>query len=229
MNPKILLVGTSAEGSEEIKNLLSLNNQYTVTLVTSINGAVAKLARDTYGLVIFDHEILTMDKFLVAKKIRGLGYSLPILLLAKGVVNQVRDNIKTVAKSVILEKPLEHKHFYGVTSKLLAGREVPHQTHKRFYTNQVTVVEQMGKNMKFEGAMLNLSKGGAYLELADKGAASLSGIIKMKVSLNEMDKHYEVNARVVWNSKGSIWGKGSGVGVEFIQAKDVYRNLLNNL
>lgn len=228
MNSKILLVGNHAESTREIKRLLTLNKLYKVIQATDAHEAVRKLSQDKMNLVMFDTEVLTVDKMNFTKALRSLGYGSPVLMLAKAVAPKARELLKIFTKTVILEKPLEHKLFFGVTSKMLEGKEVPQQYYKRFYTNQETTVEQIGKNQKFECSMLNLSKGGAYLEIADENA-DVRGIIKMKVSLSEMDKQYEVNARVVWNSKSSIWGKGQGVGVEFIQAKDVYRNLLNNL
>lgn len=228
MSSKILLVGSNAEATREIRNLLTLNKLYKVIQAADGHEAIRKLSQDKMNLIMCEMDVLTEEKMNVVKNFRGLGYGFPTLMLAKAIAPKAIDLLKLYPKTVILEKPFEHKHFFGVISKLLEGREVPQQSHKRFYTNQETVVEQIGKNQKYEGAMLNLSKGGAYLEIADANA-DVRGIIKMKVSLNEMDKQYEVNARVVWNSKNSLWGKGQGVGVEFIQAKDVYRNLLNNL
>ncbi|MES2770194.1 MAG: response regulator [Bdellovibrionota bacterium] len=228
MSSKILLVGSDAEATREVRNLLTLNKLYKVIQAADGHEAVRKLSQDKMNLIMCDMDILTEEKMNVVKNFRGLGYGCPVIMLSRAIAPKAHELLKTFPKSVIMEKPFEHKHFFGVISKLLEGREVPQQSHKRFYTNQETVVEQIGKNKQYECSMLNLSKGGAYLEIAD-AAADVRGIVKMKVSLNEVDKQYEVNARVVWNSKSSIWGKGQGVGVEFIQAKDVYRNLLNNL
>jgi response regulator RpfG family c-di-GMP phosphodiesterase len=228
MSAKILLVGNHADSTREIKKLLTLNKLYRVVQATDGHEAMRKLSADKTNLVIFDTEVLTVDKMNFTKALRSLGYVSPVLMLAKAVAPKARDLLRIHNKTVILEKPFEHKHFFGVTSKLLEGIDVPQQSYKRFYTNQETTVEQIGNNQKYDCSMLNLSKGGAYLEIPDENA-DVRGIIKMKVSLEEMDKQYEVNARVVWNSKSTIWGKGQGVGVEFIQAKDVYRNLLNNL
>lgn len=228
MSSKILLIGSNAEATREIRNLLTLNKLYKVVQAADAHEAVRKMSQDKFNLIMSDMDVLTEEKMNSVRNFRGLGYTSPILMLARAVAPKAVELLKLFPKTVILEKPFEHKHFFGVTAKLLEGREVPQQSHKRFYTNQETTVEQIGKNKKYECSMLNLSKGGAYLEIAD-ASADVRGIIKMKVSLNEMDKQYEVNARVVWNSKNSLWGKGQGVGVEFIQAKDVYRNLLNNL
>lgn len=228
MSSKILLVGNHAESTRELKRLLTLNKLYRVVQATDAHEAIRKLSQDKMNIVMFDTEVLTVDKMNFTKALRSLGHSCPVLMLAKAVAPKARELLKIYSKTVILEKPLEHKLFFGVTSKLIEGREVPQQYYKRFYTNQETTVEQVGNNQKYACSMLNLSKGGAYLEIPDENA-DVRGIIKMKINLNEMDKQYEVNARVVWNSKASIWGKGQGVGVEFIQAKDVYRNLLNNL
>lgn len=228
MSSKILLIGSNAEATREIRNLLTLNKLYKVAQAADTQDAVRKLSQDKFNLIMNDMEVLTEEKMNMVRNIRGLGYGSPILMFARAVAPKAVDLLKVFPKTVILEKPFEHKHLFGVTSKLLEGREVPQQSHKRFYTNQETTIEQIGKNKKYDCSMLNLSKGGAYLEIPDADA-DVKGIIKMKVSLNEMDKQYEVSARVVWNSKDSAWGKGQGVGVEFIQARDVYRNLLNNL
>lgn len=228
MSSKILLIGSNAEATREIRNLLTLNKLYKVIQAADPYEAIRKMSQDKMNLIMCDMDVLTEEKMQVVKSFRGLGHRAPFLMLSRAIAPRALDLLKTFQRTVILEKPFEHKHFFGVVSKLLEGKDVPHQSHKRFYTNQNTVVEQLGKNNSYECSMLNLSKGGAYLEIADT-SAEVKGIIKMKVSLNEMDKQYEVNARVVWNSKNSIWGKGQGVGVEFIQAKDIYRNLLNNL
>lgn len=229
MSKKILLVGSQSESINEIKNLLVTNEFYKILEASNFQEALQKLAANKPQLLVYDTDLLTEEKVGFLRNLRGLGYPTPLLMLARAVAPRARQLVSSsYSRAIILEKPFANRHFMGVATKLLDGRDVAPQTHKRFYTNQETIVEQIGKNKKYICSMLNLSKGGAYLEIPDP-SAEFSGIIKMKVHLNEIDKEYEVNARVVWNSKESIWGRGQGVGVEFIQAKDVYRNLLNNL
>lgn len=229
MNSKIILVGNNLETASEIKSVLAADPLYKILQASDFNEAVRKMGQNKTQLVIFDSEVLTEEKVSFVRSLRGLGYPTPVILLGRAIDPKARQLVaSSYSKAVIVEKPFAHRHFLGVVSKLVTGRDVSQQTHKRFYTNQEAVIEQLGKNKKYSGAMLNLSKGGAYLEIADD-ASELSGIVKMKIHLSEVDKQYEVNARVVWNSKSSIWGKGQGIGLEFIQAKDVYRNLLNNI
>lgn len=229
MNSKIILVSNSTETANEIKTVLASDPLYKILQASDFNEAIKKLSQNKSQLIIYDTEVLTEEKVGFVRALRGLGYPTPVMLMGRAIDPKARQLVtSSYSRALILEKPFAHKHFMGVLNKLITGRDVTQQTHKRFYTNQEAVIEQIGKNKKYAGSMLNLSRGGAYLEIADADA-DLSGIIKMRVSLTEVDKQYEVNARVVWNSKSSIWGKGQGVGVEFIQAKDVYRNLLNNL
>ena len=228
MSSKILLVGSNAESAKTIKNLLALNKLYKISHTETTHEAVRKLSQEKKNLVMFDTEVLNEERMGFIRALRGLGYSVPIMMMARAVSPKARDLLKLYTNAIILEKPFEHKHFFGVTNKMLEGKEVSQQTYKRFYTNQNATIEQIGNSEKYTSSMLNLSKGGAYLEVPD-AQANLSGIIKLKVNLNEVEKQYEVNARVVWSSRDSQWGKGQGIGVEFIQAKDIYRNLLNNL
>src|SRR5690606_25948697 len=119
--------GNNAEGTRELRNLLTMNKLYKVVQATDHQEAIRKLAQEKMNLLIFDMEVLTEERLNVARNVKGLGYRAPILMLARAVAPKAREHIRNFPKFVVLEKPFEHKHFFGVTSKLLEGIPVPQQ------------------------------------------------------------------------------------------------------
>ena len=230
MVSKVLLVGPMNEESRELQHNLNRNKLYSVERVDDSRTAVQKMKSNIIHLVMFNMDVFNEDKLQTPLLLRRETYEVPVLMLAKAISPQALEYAQSLTKMVVLEKPYEIKDLYGITSKLTGGREVPQRFHRRFYTKQTAHVETLGDARLHNATMLNLSKGGAYLELKDAPTTfDLRGIVKMCVPLGDLNKKYEVNAKVVWSSPNGMWGTGHGLGLQFIQAKDVYRNLLNNL
>jgi response regulator RpfG family c-di-GMP phosphodiesterase len=228
MTSKILLVGYQSEAMQEMYDLLYGNKLYNVIRVQSNEQMIQKLASQTINLTIMDQDVLNVEKMTQIKNMRMAGYGTPLLLVSRAISAQAKELSRSMNRIALLEKPYEYKDFIGITNKLVAGREVTTQAHKRFFTNQTAVLEPVGGGSQYTTYMKNLSKGGALLEVPNATSEDIRGIVRMNVILDQVQRAYEVNARVVWNSKRNSNG-GQTIGVEFIQAKDVYRNLLNNL
>lgn len=227
MISKILLVSQLSEESRDLQHTLNRNKLYSVERVDDVRSAVHKMKSGIVHMVIFNNELFNKEKLISANFVRKEAYEVPIMMLAKAISQDALEYAKSLTKLVVLEKPYEVKDLYGITSKLTAGADVSQRIHRRFYTKQIAKIETIGGAMAHDATMLNLSKGGAYLELKNK--IDLRGLVKMSIPLGDLSKTYEVNAKVVWNNLDGMWGQGPGVGLQFIQAKDVYRNLLNNL
>jgi DNA-binding NtrC family response regulator len=228
MNSKILLVGYQSDAIQEMYDLLYRNRLYQIIRVQSHEQMVQKLAAQNISLTILDQDILNVERMNQAKNLRMAGYGTPLLVVAKAISVQAKEISKTMNRIALLEKPFENKDFIGITNKLISGREVTTQQYKRFFTNQHAVIEPVGGGSRYSSFIRNLSKGGALLELHESTQDDIRGLVRMNVVLDQLQRAYEVNARVVWNSKRGA-GKSQTIGVEFIQAKDVYRNLLGNL
>ncbi len=227
MISKLLLVGQLSEESRDIQHNLNRNKLYSVERVDDVKTAVQKMKSGIVHMVMFNLDIFNADKMNAVNYVRREAYDVPVMMLAKAISKEALDYAQTLTKFIVLEKPFETKEFFGIASKLTSGRDVPQRFHRRFYTKQEARIETLGTASQVEATMLNLSKGGAYLELKDK--TDIRGLVKMSIPLGDLNKTYEVNAKIVWNSPQGMWGRGPGVGLQFIQAKDIYRNLLNNL
>lgn len=227
MVSKILLVGSLSEEIRDIQQTLNKNKLYSVERVEDIRGAIHKMKNGIVHLALINHELLNKNRLSTTQLIRKEAYDVPIIMLARAISREALEESQRLSKVVVLEKPCESKELYGVTSKLISGEIVSQKIHRRFYTNQNTQIIHMGGVSEVSATMLNLSKGGAYVETSAN--IHLNGLVKMSVSLEDLSKTYEVNAKVVWSTPQGRWGQGQGVGLQFIHAKDIYRNLLSNL
>lgn len=227
MISKLLLVGQLSEETRDIQHNLNRNKLYSVERVDDAKTAVTKMKNGVVHMIMFNMDVFNTDKIKSVNFVRREAYDVPVMMLAKAISKEALDYAQSLTKLIVLEKPFETKEFFGIASKLTSGRDVPQRFHRRFYTKQDARIETLGTANQFEATMLNLSKGGAYLEL--KNSTDLRGLVKMSIPLGDLNKTYEVNAKVVWNNPQGQWGRGPGVGLQFIQAKDIYRNLLNNL
>lgn len=225
---KILLVGYQSDSLQEMYNLLSSSKLYQIIRAHSNEQMIQRLASQSISLTILDQDILNLEKMRQAQNLRASGYGTPILLVSKAISHQAKEASRKMRRVVLLEKPFQNKEFLGITNKLVSGRDVSLQEHRRFFTNQTAILEQVGSHLQYATQIKNLSRGGALLEIAHTDQVDIRGVVRMNIVLDEIQKAYEVNARVIWNSKRDSTGTRE-VGVEFIQAKDIYRNLLNNL
>ncbi len=228
MVSKILIIGNRTEFVFELKNKLVRNKLYTVKLVESLDMAVASLTSQAYHTVIMDMEVVTDEKVQLAANLKRLGYGFPVLIVGKSISKTCYEKLEKIPRLVLLEKPFEDKDFFGIMSKMISGREVKQKQHRRFYTNQTARIELFGSAAPVPAKMLNLSKGGAYFEVTGDNL-DVGKIVKLNVDLSEVSKQYQVNARVVWKSPNKDKMVSNNIGVEFIHATDVYRNLLNNI
>ncbi len=226
MISKILIIGNRTESIHELKQKLVRNRTYSVKLVESIDMAVTSLSHQAYHLVIMDLEHVTDDRIQLASNLKRLGYGFPILILGKTFSKTCFAKVEKISRLILLEKPFEEKDFMGIVSKMITGRDIKQKQHRRFRTNQPASLALYGQDKAMPAKMLNLSKGGANIELGELNV-EVGKIIKLNIELDQMSRQYEVNARIVWVTNGSK--EGRQIGLEFIHASDVYRNLLSDL
>lgn len=226
MISKILIIGNRTDHIQDLKQKLTRNRMYTVKLVESIDMAVTSLSHQAFHLVIMDLDNVTDEKIQLASNLKRLGYGFPILILGKTFSKTCFSKVDRIPRLILLEKPFEEKDFLGIVAKMITGRDIKQKHHRRFRTNQPASLALYGQENASPGKMLNLSKGGAHVELGEVNV-EVGKIIKLNIELDQVDRQYQVNARVVW--VGGNGKDGRHIGLEFIQATDVYRNLLNDL
>src|SRR5690606_33010112 len=132
-------------------------------------------------------------------------------------------------KAHFLEKPYELKALQGVARKLMVQKSINQQRHRRFKTHQQARLETYVTAETMDSKMFNLSKGGAYLEFSVRPDLGIGDIVKLQIPLAEVKREHEVNAMVVWTTRKGSYSGGFGVGLRFVQEREVYRQVLERM
>lgn len=227
--PQVLLIGKRNEEIVGIKHALAKNTGYEVELVSVAQKAVQRLMSRQVDLCVFNFDLFTREKIKLATDLRDLGYDFPVLVLSRIIASDAYEAIREMDNTILLEKPYEQKDLWGLSEKLVNRQQVTQRHHRRFYTNQKASLASADGSDPVEVKLFNLSRGGAYVEFNNNIAVKQGDVIQMNVQLNEVYREYNVNARVIWTTQEGLWGTGSGLGLEFVKAKDIYRDLLHKL
>ncbi len=226
--PQVLLIGKRNEESVALKQQLSRNTGFQVDLASVANKAIQQLTSGNVDLCVFNFDLFTQDRIQMAMDIRSLGFDLPVLVLSRIIAMDAYEGIQNMKNTILLEKPFEQKDLTGICEKMIARMPVNQRFHRRFYTNQWTSMSPFKGGDASEAKLFNLSRGGAYLEVPN-AAVKTGDVVQLKIQLQEVYRKYNVNAKVIWTNKVGVWGTGAGVGLEFLKAKDVYRDLLHKI
>lgn len=153
--------------------------------------------------------------------LRAAGYHGPVLVMAKMTQSQALNSLRVMDSVVFLEKPFEPKDLVGIVRKMLHARAVAQRVFRRFSTDESAEILSVGKTEVFESRVVNLSKGGAYLESIESMPVQIGDLVRLKVALKDVNRSYTVPSRVVWTGRAMEGRPGAGTGVQFVGAPDV--------
>ncbi len=225
---RLLVIGRRGGETSAVREKLARNKLYRVEAADVATDAIQKMKDPSLNLVILNLESFTRDKTRLTNEMREAGHSFPVLVLAKVISPDSYRIIESLEKTILLEKPFEEKDLYGLVDKLVQGRRVAQRIHRRFFTNQTAAIHNMKDEHHLRAQVYNLSRGGAYFEM-DQHDINRGDMVRVNVNLSEVSRNYSVNARVVWATQQGPESGRPGVGVEFLKAGDVYRNLLSRI
>ena len=149
--------------------------------------------------------------------VRSTGYKGPILVLAKVLPNDATRVHKSLGGVMFLEKPFDKEELFGIVRRMIGTPLAAQRSHRRYVTNEVAEIEISASEKGKLSKVVNLSQGGAYIEFFSNAQVRIGDVVQMKIELKELQKTYNMKARVAWVSKSSRTG-GPGVGVEFMGA-----------
>jgi hypothetical protein len=224
-----LLISVKNQEAERIQIELERNRLYRVNPMDKAEQALDYIRAAKVNCVVFNLESFTLEKTTFASHLRYLGYNFPIIIFAKHIQNEALVQLKKIPKTVLIEKPFESKDVWGIADKLVQGKKVHQRIFRRFYTSQDAVLESGVQGSRFGAKIYNMSKGGAYVELETPKKLIAGDVLKLTVPLDKVSKAYTVDVEVVWATQEGFWKGKPAVGVRFMKAGDVYRNLIDKL
>ena len=223
-----VLVSKKDGDATRITTELERNKLYHVESAVSGHDCMERLKRGGIHALVFNFDQLTLERTRLITTIREVGFGYPVIIFAGAMSTNGLEATQKLSRVVAIEKPFESKDVWGICQKLLQGQKVPQRIFRRYYTDQSVAIEKSTTGETLDGRVLNLSKGGAYMELG-KGKIAPGEMVKMTISLDRLSRAYNVDAEVVWcNAHTNLAGRRAA-GVRFIKSDDVYRNLLNRL
>lgn len=184
--------------------------------------------KDGHHLIVLNVAEFTPEHRETILKLRNNGYNGQIIVCAKAKNFDIIREVNAMQSTVFIEKPYENKDLLGVVSKLLSTKEVSQRIFRRYYTMQKAEIEFIENNRKETTTLYNLSKGGAYIEFAQREDLKIGDKLTLHVPLNEVRRTYEMPARVVWTTANGQGG-GYGVGLEFVGPGDVQKSIYGSL
>lgn len=226
MQNKILLISKpSYEQRQIISKLDSDPDLDTIVCHTSAD-SIKKLKEQKISLLVLNIDNFDFKKIKIAENLRNLGFDFPLLTLANSISLNAYLKIEQMPNTVLLEKPFKVKDLLGLARKLIDGEPVKQQVHKRFNTKQDVKLEVYPEGDIVKSTMTNLSKGGAKFSLDSETLVHIGDIIRMNVSLNSLQKKYDVHGQVVWRNKLEASDDSNQLGIKFLNADEIYSNLM---
>lgn len=224
---KFLLISRQTPDAYEIKTEIERNRLYKVEMAETAATSMEKLTKDPINCLVYNFESFTTNKIKLVTDLRDLNFRFPILLFASYVQAEALLKAQTLG-SLIIEKPYEAKDVWGICYKALQGKKLNQRIYRRFYTDQTAVIEKTVTGETLSGQIYNLSRGGAYMEMPSQQLKP-GEILKVTIPLDKISRSYKVDAQVVWANDKGFWKGNPAVGLRFVKAGDIYRNLLDKL
>lgn len=225
---KILLHCNSISEAETLRVALETRLPYPVHLSFDEKTALSIVQNRAIHLLAYETNEFSEKDLDFTMSLKRAGFNAPTLVLSEKVgPDKLIDTGDQ--KLFFLGKPFDEKAFVGVAKKLMVSRTLVQQKHKRYPTLQSAILETFLSGEMLPSQICNLSAGGAYCEFLGKIGVSVGDLVKLKIRLQEVNRDYVMNAKVVWLTRNGSSIGGIGVGVKFIKYDDIYRQLMEKV
>lgn len=223
----LIVAPVKEQTTERIISDIQRNKLYQVALVPNVLTARTYLATGAYNCLVFDVDTLSNNAVVSIADLREMGFLVPVMVFSGNVSKDDLEKVKKMARVTLIEKPFESKDVWGICEKILHGRPVHQRVFRRFNTAQKAAIEKTLTGETFAAEILNLSRGGAFVELS-QGHFMPGELLRLSVR-GQNKRKFDIDAEVVWSKVvGQESGK-SNAGLRFMSSEDVYRNLLSRI
>jgi DNA-binding NtrC family response regulator len=214
---RILLISRASDETINLKRELKRKESFAVEVASTPDQAIKNIQNEKIDLLVLNTEVFNRKKLEMTSNLRELGDGFPVLILANTVMPETFYSLDTMKKTVLLEKPYDSKDLYGVSEKMIEGKDVRQRFFRRYTTNQDA---EFSKSPTLDSAIQmrirNLSQGGAFFEYDGKPYLGIGDQVQVSIALNQMQKRYKMMAKVVWTTPPTTLGR-YGLGVQFVR------------
>lgn len=206
---QIGLVGKPSSLRHKVNQILSANFDFHVLVFSNSSQLVMGFNHFSFSALIVVLDGLQTNQLKQLKLIDRNVRRIPIIFVAPEISPQVRASLKTIRYNSlsILDGRSEVSGLCSVVAKMNDGQPVLNRAYARYETNQVGELA-MGNEAKGRVRIVNLSSGGAQLELKDGNFGEGNDIVLNVRSLRKTS--YGIRGKIKWRDN-----KTKRAGVEF--------------
>ena len=220
---KVLLFSYAQTNSDNLKNLLE-KHYVDVQITRDKKSTESYLRYESPQLLIIEKNIFENNDLLYITDLRQKKFDRPILFLTSEFKNF--DPILEKHRIHFLTTPVVNKELLNLTKKLLSAPSSIPQRHARHNTDINFDIESMADGEVTSSKMTNLSKGGLYCVFEDDPKFSKGDLVRINIPLNELNTTRSMTGKIIWKTKKSLSNPNPGLGIQFINAQEMYSSLM---
>jgi response regulator RpfG family c-di-GMP phosphodiesterase len=224
-----LLFKQEVEGCAQIESEILSRGNCSVHTVDTLRELFDYVANGKINSLIFNLKVFDANTLKVIQKIKTMTPNLSTTIVTSTKIQNLDyQKLREYKEIVVVEKPIKAGDFSRLTDRLVQGLPIYYREHKRFVTKQTLHMEKVTNNAKYDGYVYNISKGGAYIELA-KGILNPGDLCRVSIKLDQISKAHNFHAEVVWISPKGQNQAGPAAGLKFISEEEMYSSLLEKV
>lgn len=206
---QIGLVGKPSSLRHKVNQILNTNFDFHVLVFSNTSQLVMGFNHFSFSALIVVLDGLQVNQLKQLKLIDRNLRRIPIIFVAPEISPQVRASLKTIRYNTlsILDGRSEVRGLCSVVAKMSDGQPIFNRAYARYETNQMGEIA-MGRETKGRVRIINLSSGGAQLELKDGIFGEGDEIILNVRSLRKTS--YGIRGKIKWRDE-----KTKRAGIEF--------------
>ncbi len=226
MQPKTFLL-FSQNNEETVKLLKEVSHGpgHSIEVIDDLELAYEKILKDNikcFLLNVMECELKTVN---FVQKIKSAADKTSIIVFCSKILPEIMSRLASLKNVMVLEKPVKDIQLDALFEKIMAGGDISQRVHKRYPTRQIIKIEKISSREVCMGEVFNISKGGAYVEVI-KGRLTQGDVVRLSIKLDLIAKDHTLHAGVVWAIPKGINTGCPGAGLRFMNAEEVYSNLL---
>lgn len=224
----VLMFPEHKSDAAELEATVRSTGHCTVEVIETATQLISRVTQgDVNGLVcsVVNFDLPLMN---LLSKAKDLCRSMLTVVVSEKVDEKVVSALKRADRIVSVDKPHSIKSMSLLCERIVQGQAIAGRNHKRFTTNQSARIQKLESNEVMDAHVYNMSKGGAYLELA-KGAMKVKDVVKVVIQLDKLGKEHVVHGRVMWTVPRGLSENKFGLGIEFINSDEAYISMLEKI
>jgi len=185
--------------------------------VDTVLGAVENLRANDAFCIILSMDESNKKNVDTIVRLRAINPDNFIFVLTNEINQKIIELTKQSKRLYVLHKPITEAKIIGfLCEKLVQGNEIFHRNHPRFELREPVLLEKSDEKERSTGLTVNISNGGAYVELDDLISLKVTSPVKLTVNPGSPTRERVYLAEIVWIDNPTLPKNKLGIGLRFV-------------